>query len=419
MAAAWAAGDRPGFVAALSPGETRRAEVMWDTWLSLAQVRVTAGALGGSGLAVSWSLPGERVGCTDVVTVAVSDAGPRLVPGARWPLWWSHPVDVASTRVSLAAGASDADAPAASNGTASGSTGTASGSTGTASGSNGSASGSTGTASGSNGSASERAGWVSVLAAPAVAATDRRAWLMAAASAVERLGRAELAPWLSAWDGALVVAIPSDAYEFARVSGVTAGVAATGAATWQNRGEAARIVVNPAAVGRLSVAEATSLLVHEGVHAVSGSSWRVPGDPRAQVLAEGLAESVACAEDSARRAANAALADAAASQSAGSWAGTSGAGAGGGLSGAGGAASGATSEAGDAASGAGGALSGAGASGWPTLDPAAGPDPAAYARAQRIYERAVQRWGRGTVHAWLDDWAHASPPTVAELGSLV
>lgn len=297
LVAAWQAGDRQGFIAALGP-EAVRGEALWGSWRSLSSVRLeTAGPL----VRVRWRVAGERRDVVDEFRIEGAPAV-RLAPVGRRPLWFDRPLDVLAD------------------------------------------------------------GGATLLVTAGLPDAARAAWLRAASDAVDRLRRAALSPWLDAWDGTLVVAVAADALAFARATGLTVGLEQTAAATVQDAPDAApRVVVNPVALA-LGTDDATSLLVHEGVHAVTGSSahWSAP-----TWLAEGLAESVACVDDPDRAARNVALARR-----------------GGGV---------------------------------PDIDARAAPDEARYARAQLAYEACVARWGRPALHGWLVDWAAATHPTDADV----
>lgn len=334
LTSAWRTGDRAGFVAALGP-EAVRAAAMWDTWADLAAVTLQpeaeAGADGGVRLVVRWDAAGWGRWVSDAVTIyggtgsggtgsggtgsggtgsgatGSGRTGPRLAPGAqpggggRRPVWFDRRLAVAT----------DAGA--------------------------------------------------TLLAASITDAATRQAWLTATSDAVVRLHRAPLEPWLAHWDGTIVVVASADPLDFARTTGLGAGAETTAAVTLQPTPDAAPlVVVSPAALS-LPISELTSLLVHEGVHAITASSasWSGP-----QWLAEGLAESVACLDDPVRAARNVALARR-----------------GGGV---------------------------------PRIDPATAPDEAAYARAQVAYEASVERWGRATLHGWLTDWRAAPHASDAE-----
>ncbi len=128
-----------------------------------------------------------------------------------------------------------------------------------------------------------------VLAAHTVASGAVEAWVGATRVAVTRLASAELAPWASAWGGALVVERPGDAIQAAAVLGTTAPLGHTAALTVQpSAHEGPRVVVLPEAE-QLGSADRVDLLVHEGVHAVSSS----PLSRAPLWLVEGFAVSVA------------------------------------------------------------------------------------------------------------------------------
>lgn len=298
VVAAWEAGDRTGFVAALG-GDAVRAAALWDAWRALGTVRVVAAA---AGVRVHWRVAGERRESVDTLVVRGSPQ-PRLAPSAGpRPPWFDHRLEVVTD------------------------------------------------------------GAVALLATPGLDAAARAGWLSAASEALERLRDAPLAPWRPSWDGMLVLVAPADALHFARTTGLVEGLGATAAVTLQPWPDApARVVVNPDAL-RLAGAERVGLLVHEGVHAITGSAarWDAP-----QWLAEGLAESVACAGDTARTRRNLLLARR-----------------GGGV---------------------------------PTIDPGREPDEAAYARAQLAFEACVERWGRDAVNSWLVAWDASAHPEVADL----
>lgn len=279
--------------------EAVRGAALWGSWRALGAVRLEAA---GPVVRVHWRVDGERRDAVDEFLVADAP-GVRLEPVGRRPVWFDEALGVVAD------------------------------------------------------------GGATLLTTPGLSDAARSAWLRAASDAVARLGRAALSPWLQAWDGTLVVVVPADALAFARTTGLREGLEQTAAVTLHDAPDAApRVVLNPVVLG-LRASEASGLLVHEGVHAVTGSSarWSAP-----QWLAEGLAEAVACAGDADRAARNLALAR----------------GSGGGV---------------------------------PAIDARAAPDEAEYARAHLAYEASVARWGRPVVHGWLVDWASAHP-TEAELG---
>ena len=295
LESAWRARDERAFVAALASG-TVRARAVWGSWLALSADVAAEGAV----LSVRWRAAGESRDTVD--RVAVRERGVLEPPVGPRPVWFDHPVEVATRGGATVLGASGTD----------------------------------------------RAGL--------------EAWADAASGAVGRLRDAALSPWLERWEGTLVVVLPADALHLARLTGVWQGLDATAAITVQHASDVPpRVVLNPAA-SALGVAERTSLLVHEGVHAITGSAarWDAP-----RWLAEGLAESVACAADADRAARNLALAR--------------------------------------------------GGGGVPVIDPASAPDASAYARAQLAYDACVDAWGRDSVHGWASGRDVAPPPGDVEI----
>ncbi|MDR1767879.1 MAG: hypothetical protein LBR32_05545 [Propionibacteriaceae bacterium] len=126
---------------------------------------------------------------------------------------------------------------------------------------------------------------VSLIASETVSADQRQAWLKRAAKAVKTVKKAGLGMLAQDWNDRLVVEIPRNTRDFQLLVGIDPKL--SGAAT-ECEGGAIRVVVNPASL-QLPDEQAEALIVHEAVHAATGSPCE---DSGALWASEGLAESV-------------------------------------------------------------------------------------------------------------------------------
>ena len=249
LSAALAAGDRPRFMAGFTPDAAGQAlgARLWANWTAL-RVRLSAPELSWPGrLEVRWSAPAERDGAVETVDLTVASGLVRAASpvGPSSPLWLVE--DVAIAAAQGAAGVGSTALP------------------------------------------------------DAVGA----AWLAAAAEASAVVAGAGLGGAAAAWDGVLVVVLPSTPDAFRRVAGLDAATAAaTQAATIMAASDSApRIVGNQTTTASLDAAALRTLLVHEGVHVALRSAVS-----KAPLWAtEGVAESVAAASDPLTRERNRAL----------------------------------------------------------------------------------------------------------------
>jgi hypothetical protein len=309
LAAALSARDRAGFVGAFASTTAAQAlaGLLWDNFVALGVTDLTAPAPGR--LRARWAVPGERSVAEE--EAALTFAGPQIADavaaGPTAPLWLLQPLTVRSAR------------------------------------------------------------GAACVAAPGTPEAD--AWLDAAGDAVAIVAKAGLGEAAAAWDGVLVIELPTEASSFARATGLTLSTAsATQAVTvMATAASAPRVVGNPGATASLDPVGLRTLLVHEGVHVATRSA--VSSAPLWAV--EGIAEAVAAASDETTRARNLGLVRATTRPTA-----------------------------------------------LPTQADLNGPAAdTAYALASVAVDAAIARWGRATFTGWLADWRTTSRPSDADLTS--
>jgi len=233
--------DQNGFLANFAPSaQSQQLGQIWYANLSQFAHATISSAHGG--VTVSWSVPGDRAPVVDTLDPDLSlEAGRTVIVGnplnAATPVW-------AATNVTV-------DTSAAG----------------------------------------------SVVSA-ALTSAQRTTWQSRLASAVRRLGDADLAPLDDSWNGRLVVQIPADADGYRRLGGDPD----TSEAVTVCRAGAVRIDVNPRALA-LGAGELDTLLLHEGVHAATQSCASATPMWQREGLAEWVAASAYPATASSDRAA--------------------------------------------------------------------------------------------------------------------